>query len=260
MGKMNENMDIRLNKYLSDSGVCSRREADMLIERGRVTVDGSIASKGMRVKQGSRVYVDGRPIKPENELIVLAYNKPRGVVCTSSSKEPENIYRYLNYPGKLKYIGRLDKMSEGLILFTNRGSFADAVSRAGNYHEKEYIVTVNQPVTPEFLKAMSSGVTIEIEGRKFQTRPCKVMKLGACRFSIVLTQGFNRQIRRMCLVKGYRVTSLIRVRIMSVELGELKTGQYRLLDKDEIQRLLDGLSGESGRSVQKNSRSTSMRK
>lgn len=238
---MEENTGIRLNKYLSDAGICSRRGADALIAQGRVTVNGKAAVTGMRVAPGAVVCVDKKPVAPEDKLVVLAYNKPKGVVCTADKGEPENVYKYLNYPGQLKYIGRLDKMSEGLLLFTNKGSFADAVASAGNHHEKEYIVRVNKPVTPVFLKEMASGMTISIDGRDYLTRPCRTEKISAYSFRIVLTQGFNRQIRRMCQAAGFHVTAIKRVRVMCVELDGLKPGEHRLLNEREIGQLLSML-------------------
>lgn len=234
---MNQEGKIRLNKYISDAGVCSRREADRLIDEGRVFVDGVCARAGMRIGTAEVVTVDGRQIKRQDNLIVLAYNKPKGVVCTADEREPDNVYHYFDYPKKLKYIGRLDKQSEGLLLFTNQGTFAEAVAKAGNYHEKEYIVRVNKPLSESFLQQMSSGMTIEIDGRQYQTRPCRVKRLDTHRFSIVLTQGFNRQIRRMCQTLGYHVRELMRVRVMCVRLGDLKVGCYRELEKQELDAL-----------------------
>lgn len=229
--------DIRLNKYMSDAGICSRREADRLIADGRVFVNGTCASVGMRVASSDVIAVDGRRIVRQDSLVVIAYNKPKGVVCTADEREAHNVYKYLDYPEKLKYIGRLDKQSEGLLLFTNQGSFAEAVAKAGNYHEKEYIVRVNRPVSEAFLHQMRSGMTIEIDDKEYQTRPCKVKKLDKERFSIVLTQGFNRQIRRMCQAGGYHVRELMRIRVMCVSLGELAVGSYRQLSEQEINEL-----------------------
>lgn len=234
---MNQEDGIRLNKYMSDAGLCSRREADRMIDQGRVYVNGICARAGMRVLTSDDVMVDGRKVFRQDKLIVLAYNKPKGVVCTADEREKDNVFHYLHYPQKLKYIGRLDKQSQGLLLFTNQGAFADAVAKAGNYHEKEYIVKVNRPLHEAFLHQMGSGMTIEIDGRQYQTRPCTVKKLDSHRFSIVLTQGFNRQIRRMCEVGGYHVRDLVRIRVMCVCLGELAVGSWRELNEGEVNAL-----------------------
>lgn len=234
---MSKDMGLRLNKYMSDAGLCSRRQADRLILAGRVFVNGVCAQMGMRVDTSDVVTVDGKQIYRQDKLVVLAYNKPRGVVCTADRREKDAVYRYLDYPEKLKYIGRLDKQSEGLLLFTNQGTFAEAVAKAGNRHEKEYIVRVNRPIDAVFLQKMQSGVTIEIDGRKYETRPCVVRKMDSHRFSIVLTQGFNRQIRRMCETCGYHVRQLIRIRVMCVHLGDLAVGSYRRLDEVELEEL-----------------------
>ena len=223
----------RLNKYLSESGVCSRREADRLIEAGRVMVDGEVAVMGMKISAGQEVMVDGKVITPEEEMIVLAVNKPRGIVCTEEKREPDNIIRYLNYPTRITYAGRLDKDSEGLLLMTNNGDIINKMMRAGNYHEKEYLVTVNRPMTDTFLEKMAGGVPI----LDTVTRPCQIKKEGKRTFRIILTQGLNRQIRRMCEALGYQVITLKRVRIMGVRLGDLKPGQYRKLTEQELEEL-----------------------
>lgn len=223
----------RLNKFLSEAGVCSRREADRLIEAGRVTVDGKKAETGMKITPGQEVRVDQKLVKPEEEMIVLAVNKPRGIVCTEEKREPDNIIRFLNYPTRITYAGRLDKDSEGLLLMTNNGDIINKMMRAGNYHEKEYLVTVDKPVTEEFLQNMARGVPI----LDTVTRPCQVKKEGKKTFRIVLTQGLNRQIRRMCEALGYKVVTLKRVRIMQIRLGDLKPGQYRPLTEQELASL-----------------------
>ena len=223
---------LRLNKFLSEAGVCSRREADRLIEAGRVTVDGKKAETGMKITPGQEVRVDQKLVKPEEEMIVLAVNKPRGIVCTEEKREPDNIIRFLNYPTRITYAGRLDKDSEGLLLMTNNGDIINKMMRAGNYHEKEYLVTVDKPVTEEFLQHMARGVPI----LDTVTRPCQVKKEGKKTFRIVLTQGLNRQIRRMCAL-GYKVVTLKRVRIMQIRLGDLKPGQYRPLTEQELASL-----------------------
>lgn len=224
---------LRLNKFLSEAGVCSRREADRLIEAGRVTVDGKKAETGMKITPGQEVRVDQKLVKPEEEMIVLAVNKPRGIVCTEEKREPDNIIRFLNYPTRITYAGRLDKDSEGLLLMTNNGDIINKMMRAGNYHEKEYLVTVDKPVTEEFLQHMARGVPI----LDTVTRPCQVKKEGKKNFRIVLTQGLNRQIRRMCEALGYKVVTLKRVRIMQIRLGDLKPGQYRPLTEQELASL-----------------------
>ena len=224
---------LRLNKFLSEAGVCSRREADRLIEAGRVTVDGKKAETGMKITPGQEVQVDQKLVKQEEEMIVLAVNKPRGIVCTEEKREPDNIIRFLNYPTRITYAGRLDKDSEGLLLMTNNGDIINKMMRAGNYHEKEYLVTVDKPVTEEFLQHMARGVPI----LDTVTRPCQVKKEGKKTFRIVLTQGLNRQIRRMCEALGYKVVTLKRVRIMQIRLGDLKPGQYRPLTEQELASL-----------------------
>lgn len=224
---------LRLNKFLSEAGVCSRREADRLIEAGRVTVDGKKVETGMKITPGQEVRVDQKLVKPEEEMIVLAVNKPRGIVCTEEKREPDNIIRFLNYPTRITYAGRLDKDSEGLLLMTNNGDIINKMMRAGNYHEKEYLVTVDKPVTEEFLQHMARGVPI----LDTVTRPCQVKKEGKKTFRIVLTQGLNRQIRRMCEALGYKVVTLKRVRIMQIRLGDLKPGQYRPLTEQELASL-----------------------
>ena len=224
---------LRLNKFLSEAGVCSRREADRLIEAGRVTVDGKKAETGMKITPGQEGRVDQKLVKPEEEMIVLAVNKPRGIVCTEEKREPDNIIRFLNYPTRITYAGRLDKDSEGLLLMTNNGDIINKMMRAGNYHEKEYLVTVDKPVTEEFLQHMARGVPI----LDTVTRPCQVKKEGKKTFRIVLTQGLNRQIRRMCEALGYKVVTLKRVRIMQIRLGDLKPGQYRPLTEQELASL-----------------------
>lgn len=228
-------MPVRLNKYLSDAGVCSRREADRLMEQGRITVDGERAAPGTRVFPSQRIMVDGREALREEEKVILAVNKPAGVVCTTTDRfKEENIVDFVHYPKRIYPVGRLDKNSEGLILMTNRGDIVNAILKAGNYHEKEYVVTVNKPLTPEFLERMQSGVPI----LDTVTRPCRVVREGKKTFRIVLTQGLNRQIRRMCEYLGYRVEKLTRVRIMNICLGELPLGSYRELTEEELRVLM----------------------
>ncbi len=236
---------VRLNKYLSDAGICSRREADRLIESGNVRVDGVRAACGMKVRPGQQVTVGKREVNSKNELVVLAVNKPVGVVCTEDMRTKNNIIRFLKYPVRVTYAGRLDKDSEGLLLMTNNGDLINQMMRARNYHEKEYKVTVNKPVTEEFLQGMASGVRIvdKEKGLDEVTRPCKVERIGKYKIRIVLTQGLNRQIRRMSGAFGYQVTELKRVRIMNIELGNLKTGAYRKLTEEELEGLYRELEG-----------------
>ena len=225
---------VRLNKYLSEAGVCSRREADRLIESGKVTVDGVTAQMGMRVTAGQIVKVGKKTVSKQDEMIVLAVNKPKGIVCTEDQRERDSIVRFLNYPVRVTYAGRLDKDSRGLLLMTNNGDIINQIMRAGNYHEKEYLVTVDKPVTEEFVEQMSRGGIPVLDAR---TRPCKVEKIGKYRFRIILTQGLNRQIRRMCEYCGCRVKKLVRVRVMNIELGNLPKGQYRDVTEAEMQEL-----------------------
>lgn len=224
-----EQESIRINKFLSEAGICSRRGADRMVEDGRVTINGTVAQLGDRIQPGQKVCVDGKPVSREDERILLAYHKPKGIVCTSAKKEKNNIIDYLNYPKRIYPIGRLDKDSEGLLLLTNDGELANEIMKARNYHEKEYEVTVSRPVTETFLRGMAEGVPI----LDTMTRKCQVEQTGKRSFRIVLTQGLNRQIRRMCEYFGYRVTKLVRVRIMNIYLGDLSVGKYRELTKKE---------------------------
>ena len=233
---------IRINKYLSDAGVCSRREADRLTEAGRVTVRGTVVSTGEKIFPDEEICIDGKPIKKQEKKILLLFHKPRGIVCTTSDKDrAENIVEMLSYPERIYPIGRLDKESEGLILMTNQGDLVNKIMRSTNAHEKEYIVTVDKVLTDEFIKQMSEGVWLEELERK--TLPCKVRKQGERRFSIILTQGLNRQIRRMCETLGFHVQTLKRVRIMNLRLGNLKTGTYRKVSKEEYEELCELLDG-----------------
>lgn len=238
-------MEIRLNKYLSEAGVCSRREADKLIESGKVTVDGKRAETGMKVTEGQVVCVGKKQVKPKDEMVLLAVNKPVGIVCTEEKREKNNIIQFLKYPTRITYIGRLDKDSEGLLLMTNNGDIINKMMRAGNEHEKEYKVTVNKPITDEFIEKMASGVPI----LDTVTRKCKVEKIGKFKFRIILTQGLNRQIRRMCEYLGYKVTRLERVRVMNIHLGDLKPGQYRHVTQKEIEELYELIKNSSNETV-----------
>ena len=233
---------VRLNKYLSEAGVCSRREADRLIESGKVTVDGVRAQTGMRVTPGQTVKVGRKIVSKQDEMILLAVNKPRGIVCTEERRERNRIVRFLNYPVRVTYVGRLDKDSRGLLLMTNNGDIINKMMRAANYHEKEYKVTVDQEITPEFIRKMASGVPI----LDTVTRPCRVEKIGKYTFSIILTQGLNRQIRRMCEALGYQVRDLVRVRVMNIRLGSLKEGEYRKVTDEELEELYELLADSSG--------------
>ncbi len=232
---------VRLNKYISDAGICSRREADRLIEAGKVLVDGRRAENGQQIRAGQQVTVDGKEISREEEMILLAFYKPRGVVCTTDKRwGDETVYDLLHYPKRIFSVGRLDKESEGLLLMTNNGEILNKIMRAGNYHEKEYLVTVDREITPEFLEKLARGVYLrELD---VTTRPCRVELAGKNRFRIVLTQGLNRQIRRMCGAFHYNVTRLVRVRIMNIELGNLKPGEYRSVSRGEYARLREGLA------------------
>jgi 23S rRNA pseudouridine2604 synthase len=232
---------VRLNKYLSEAGVCSRREADRLIETGRVTVDGQRAQTGMRIVPGQVVKIGNKVVSKQDEMIVLAVNKPRGIVCTEERRERDSIVRFLNYPVRVTYIGRLDKDSHGLLLMTNNGDIINKMMRAANKHEKEYKVTVDKEITEDFLKKMAAGVPI----LDTVTRPCTVKKIGKYTFSIILTQGLNRQIRRMCEALGYEVKDLLRVRVMNITLDGLKDGQYRKLTDQELNELYDQLKDSS---------------
>ena len=231
--------EIRINKYLSEAGVCSRREADKMIEAGRILIDGIVALMGTKVKEGQEILIDGKPIQKEEEEILLAFHKPRGIVCTTSKKDKNNIVDYIHYEKRIYPIGRLDKDSEGLILLTNKGEWVDKILRGSNYHEKEYIVTVNKDLTDEFLNKMGSGLYLEELDRT--TRPCKVTKIDDRTFKIILTQGLNRQIRRMCDTLGYKVVRLKRIRVMNIELGKLKVGTYRKVSPMEKKILLSYL-------------------
>ncbi len=226
---------VRINKFLSEAGVCSRRVADAEIAAGRVTIDGRMAQPGDRVCPGMQVSFCGNPVTREEEAVLIAFHKPVGIVCTAEKREKDNIIDYINYPKRIYPMGRLDKDSEGLILLTNQGDLVNRILRAGNYHEKEYQVTVDQDLTKEFLDQLRRGVFLPELG--VTTRTCKVQRLGRRRFSIILTQGYNRQIRRMCEACGFRVRRLIRVRIMNIQLGDLPVGTYRNLTEEETAKL-----------------------
>lgn len=238
---------IRINKYMAESGMCSRREADKLVADGKVYIDGVQAIMGSKVLPGQKVTVKGQDIKKNEDLVLIAFNKPVGIVSTTDKREKDNIIDYINYGKRIFPIGRLDKESEGLILLTNDGDIVNKILRAGNYHEKEYVVTVNKDITPEFLKAMSSGVPI----LDTVTRPCKIEQIDKKVFKIILTQGLNRQIRRMCEALGYRVRSLIRIRIMNIKLNHLKSGTYRNLTPKELEELRQMIADSSNAPIQR---------
>ena len=232
--------ETRLNKFLSEAGICSRREADRLIEKSQVLVDGTPASPGQKVTSANKVTVNGKTIGAAQEKVLLLFNKPRGIVCTAEKRERNNLIDYLNYPVRITYAGRLDKDSEGLLLLTNDGDLIDKMMRARNRHEKEYVVTVDKPVTDDFLKSMAGGVPI----LDTVTRPCEVTKISKNTFRIVLTQGLNRQIRRMCEYFQYKVVRLKRVRIMNLHLGSLPSGNTRALTQQETKELYRQLEQE----------------
>ena len=234
---------MRLNKYLSDAGICSRREADRLIEAGHVSVDGKLAVQGMQVEDFHEIKVDGKVIKREEKKVVLVFHKPKGIECTANPKVKKNVISYINYPIRVYYAGRLDKDSEGLLLLTNEGELVNQIMKAGSYHEKEYLVTVDKPVTEEFLQKMREGVPI----LGTITRKCKAEREGERIFRITLTQGLNRQIRRMCNYLGYEVVKLKRIRIMNIELGNLPTGSYREATEEELNELKSQLGKEEDR-------------
>ncbi len=224
---------VRLNKFISETGYCSRREADKLIEDGRVTIDGVKAVMGMKVNLDANVKVDGKPLKKEEKLVYIALNKPVGITCTTEKKVRGNIVDFVNHEKRIFPIGRLDKDSQGLILLTNDGDIVNKILRAGNNHEKEYIVTVDRPIDNKFIESMSSGVRI----LGTITKKCVVNKINERTFRIILTQGMNRQIRRMCEALGYNVTKLNRIRIMNINLGNLKIGSWRNLSSEELRKL-----------------------
>lgn len=229
---------VRLNKFIGEAGYCSRREADKLIAEGRVLVNGKVAELGVRVTEADTVVVNGKALTSKPRRVFLAYNKPPGVTCTTDLRVEDNIVEAVGYHERVFPVGRLDKFSEGLIFLTNDGDSVNKILRAGNAHEKEYVVAVNEPINEEFIARMAAGVPI----LDTVTQPCKVWFISAHSFGIILTQGLNRQIRRMCEALGYRVTRLQRLRIMLIKLGELKLGRWRVLTTDEqaaLNRMLE---------------------
>lgn len=233
---------VRINKYLSEVGFCSRREADKLVEAGRITVNGTPVVMGQKVTSKDIITVDGLPIDSHGDRhVYLAFNKPVGIVCTTDTRvEKDNIIDYINYPIRIFPIGRLDKLSEGLILLTNDGDIVNKILRARNNHEKEYIVTVNKPITKEFIEKMANGIPI----LDTITRKCEIEQLHKNKFRIILTQGLNRQIRRMCEYLDYRVVTLKRIRIMNIEL-DMGVGKYRELTRKELSELNRRLEASS---------------
>lgn len=222
---------VRINKYLSQCGVCSRREADRMLDAGRVRIGSRIAIKGDMVSLMDEVYVDGVPVKRTEQEIVIAFHKPQGIVCTSSKKDRAvNIIEYIDFPTRIYPVGRLDKESTGLILLTNNGQLMDDILRGSNAHEKEYVVTVNRDLTPSVCQAMEQGVPI----LDTMTRPCRITHRQGSHFHITITQGLNRQIRRMCEYFGYRVCKLKRIRIMNIKLDDLPEGKWRYLSEEEL--------------------------
>jgi 23S rRNA pseudouridine2604 synthase len=225
---------VRLNKYISETGVCSRREADKWIEAGRVTLNGAPAALGHKVAQGDEVRIDGNLVGAKKKAIYIALNKPVGITCTTEAHVEDNIVRFVGHSERIFPVGRLDKDSEGLILLTNDGDIVNEILRSENEHEKEYVVSVNRPITDLSLRMLASGVKI----MGMTTKPCRVERVDAETFRLVLTQGLNRQIRRMCSALGYRVRRLQRVRIISIHVGALRAGEWRYLSDAEVAGLL----------------------
>ena len=242
---------ISLNKRISASGYCSRREADRLIEQGRVCVNGIPAMPGDRVMLTDEIHIDDERLKlsdkPADSTFVIALHKPLGITSTTDPSDKRNVIRFLNHPKRIFPIGRLDKDSEGLLLLTNNGDIVNKILRAGNAHEKEYIVTVDKKITPDFVARMSKGVAI----LDTVTLPCKVRQISGKTFQIILTQGLNRQIRRMCEALGYKVVTLKRVRIMQLQLGNLPSGKWRYLSEAELQELMHQIRHSSGEAPEK---------
>lgn len=237
---------VRINKYLSQCGICSRREADRMLEEGRIIVNGIVPEPGTKVSEEDNITVNGTPVKGTAKEIVIAFHKPAGVVCTTSKKDPDNIIDYINFPERIYPVGRLDKDSTGLILLTNNGKLMDDILRARNNHEKEYEVLVDRPVKASIWDAMEQGVPI----LDTITKPCRITNRKGKSFTIIITQGLNRQIRRMCEYFGYRVRELKRVRIMNIELAELPSGKWRYLTDAEIRKLKqDCAYGDKGKTI-----------
>lgn len=231
---MDDKEGIRLNKYLADCGECSRRQADRLIEEGNVTIDGKLAVLGDKVLPGQKVAVNGKIIREEEDTILLIFNKPRGITCTTSKGDKSNVVDFINYPKRIYPIGRLDKYSEGLLLLTNKGDLVNGLMRSRYGHEKEYIVTIDKPVTDQFIDRMRNGVKI----LDTYTKPCFAEKMEGHTFRIVISQGLNRQIRRMCEELGCHVVKLVRVRIQDIKLGNLRPGRFREATKKELKSVV----------------------
>ena len=239
---MDNNAGKRLNKYIADSGYCSRREADRLIQEGRVKINGRIGSLGDKVLPGMTVICDGKKLSGDGEKVYIALNKPRGIVCTADPREPMNVVDYIGYPIRIFPVGRLDKDSEGLLLLTSDGEIVNRLLRASGGHEKEYEVEVDKPLTREFMEKMMSGVEI----LDTVTLPCKLRRTGSRSFNLVLVQGLNRQIRRMCEALGFTVQKLRRVRINCLKIGTLQPGQWRELSEKEVRDLMESIKDSTG--------------
>ncbi|WP_291858275.1 23S rRNA pseudouridine(2604) synthase RluF [Marinilabilia sp.] len=255
---MQERSSIRINKFISESGICSRREADRFIEQGVVILNGRKANIGDQVKVGDKVSVNGKEMEPrqDDDIVFIALNKPVGVTSTTEGKVPNNIVQFVNHSKRLFPIGRLDKDSQGLIFLTNNGDIVNKILRAGNKHEKEYVVTVNKPLTPRMITGMANGVPI----LGVTTKKCKVVKEGEKRFRIILVQGLNRQIRRMCSHFGYNVQKLERVRIMNIDLKGLPVGAWRDLTESEMKVIYDMVKDSSGLEEKKSNSKPSVKK
>ena len=248
---MQEN-GVRINKFLSEAGVCSRREADRQVEWGNVKIDGKVAVMGEKIMPGQKVEYNGKVVTKEEEMILLAFNKPVGIVCTAEKREKNNVIDYINYPKRIYPVGRLDKDSQGLLLLTNNGDIVNKIMRSGNMHEKEYIVKVNKPISDSFIRGLAGGVPlVELNAT---TRKCFVKKESKYTFRIILTQGMNRQIRRMCEYFGDRVEELQRIRIMNINLGDLKPGEYRKVLEKEYKELEKLIKNSSSKPVIRNRR------
>ncbi len=235
------NQGMRLNKFLSDSGICSRRQADVLIAEGKIFINGRKAEMGQRVFDSDQVTYNGKKVTLNEELILIAFNKPRGIECTTDENTKNNVIDYINYGKKIFYVGRLDKDSHGLLLLTNDGNLANMIAKSVNNHEKEYIVRVNKKINEDFLEKMRNGVPI----LDTITKKCKVTAVDNQTFKIILTQGLNRQIRRMCEALGYKVVDLKRLRVMNIKLGNLKEGAYRNVSKEEYDKLINDCKKKS---------------
>ncbi len=231
-------MSISLNKYISSTGICSRREADKLVEAGRVKINGIVAQKGNRVEEGDKVTLDGKGLKSKAKFIYIALHKPPGITCTTDVRHRDNIINFMNYPKRIFPIGRLDKASSGLILLTNDGDIVNKILRKENRHEKEYIVKVNRAINSKFIEKMSAGIPM----LGTVTDPCTLEKLSKTVFKITLTQGLNRQIRRMCEFLGYKVLTLKRIRIMNIHLDDMAVGKWRELTTEELRVLQEQLT------------------